>query len=239
MSHLQRDLYSSDGIYHIEIHVSLCPTPAAATEELALIRGASSGDFEPGNFTSAAMIGEESLFLLGPNFKHLLFRAGNLVVQISGSPSYTASRNKILAVFPPPAVDAVAYQILLRASRQASLTGVPTHAARLAVNGEPLNGNPLLMGKQVYVPVIEFARAMGLKSQWDDKTGVLTMSGSTQKATTVTAGSTSAKVGAASVTLKTPVLKEANQPVMALDDLLLLVKGKVTSRKGNAIEVKT
>ncbi len=236
-SHLIRNLYSSNGVYHVEIHLSLCDSSATAKNELTSIRGGSSGDFEPGSFTSAATIGDESWFLRGHNFKYLIFCSGNLVVDISGSPSDSALRSGVTATFPPAAVEAVAYQILLRASREAKLTGVPTLDAHVAVNGKPLSDKALTVDRQTYVPVAAFAEAMGMQSRWNNKTGALTLSGANHKPISLTAGSTAATEGAKAVALKTPVLKENGQPVMTLSDLLTLVNGRVT-RKGDTLQVK-
>lgn len=193
----------------------------------------------PGDFHGDSPLGDESwVNAAGIYSNAMLFRFGRLVVFISGSASGLAMRQGKSKAFPQAAVEAVAYQILLAASRQAYLTGVSAQTPRLMVNGKPLNGKPLMTSKQIYVPVVEFAKAMGLQSRWDSKTGALTLSAAKRQTITVTAASTEAKVGAKSVALKTPVLRGANQPVMALDDLLMLVKGKVITRKGDTVEVK-
>jgi len=133
----------------------------------------------------------------------------------------------------------VAGQVLLRASQEARLTGVSAHDARLAVNGHALPKNALLVGKQTYVPVREFAKAMGLTSGWNAKTGALTLSGPKQKTVALTAGSMAATVGGAkAAALAVPVLKDGGEPVMALSDLLRLTGGRVTGRVGNTVQVK-
>ncbi len=141
--------------------------------------------------------------------------------------------------FPNSAIEAVAYQFLLRASQQPELTGVTAQQAQVAVNGQALPKGALLIGKQVYVPVQAFAKAMGLTSRWDSKTGALTLSGAGRKTVALTAGNTATKRGEiAGASLKVPVLKQAGQPVMTLDDLLTLTGGRVTGHSGNTVQVK-
>lgn len=234
INRILRNFASKDAHYTISVEVRLCDSPKAAADEAMDFQSSAQARYYPGKQFGLSQLGDESWFTNGA----LLFRYGNLMGFVSGDQSFPGVVSSKVPRLPASALVAVAYQICLRASQQARLTGVSTQAARLAVNGKPVSGSPLQVGKQVYVPVVEFARAMGLQSQWNDKTGALTLSGPNQQTISVTAASTSAKVGQTSVTLKTPVLKEANQPVMALDDLLTLVKGKVISRKGGAIEVK-
>lgn len=89
------------------------------------------------------------------------------------------------------------------------------------------------------MPVNEFARLAGLQSRWNAETGDLRLDGAARKPVTLAAGSASATVeGAASVALQTPVLKEGNAPVMVLQDLLPLVQGRITSRKGDTLQVR-
>ena len=96
------------------------------------------------------------------------------------------------------------------------------------------------MAGHVYVPVGAFAQAMGLMSQFDPKTGALTLSGTGRKTVALTAGSTAATVGGAKVAaLSVPVLKQAGQPVMTLDDLLTLTGGKITGRSEGKVQVKS
>ena len=236
VSHLVRNLYSTDGVYHVEIHFSLCPSPAVAKDELTAIRGGSSGSFETGNFANTVIIGDESWTLLGHNFKYLIFRAGNLVVDISGSPSDSALRQGLSASFPPSAVEAIAYQTLMRASRQAKVTGVSAHNARMAVNGKSLFNQAFTVNQQVFVPVAEFARAVGMQSRWNVQTGALMLSGAGHQSVALTAGSTTATVGTKVAALQTPVLKKNGQPVMALHDLAALLGGRVVKR-GNTFQV--
>ena len=158
---------------------------------------------------------------------------------VSGDLSASAARHQIQAVFPGAAVEAVAYQILLRVSQQTALTGVTAQTAHLAVNGHTLSKSALRLAGQTYVPVTEFARAMGYTSLWNTKTGTLTLSGKGRKTVMLTAGSLAASVGGtASAPLKTPVLKQDGQPVMTLDDLLTVTGGRITGRTGDSVQVK-
>lgn len=227
-------------MYFLSIEVFLCDSSETAETALNSYKFSSSGVFKAGTFFGKNNIGDESWILRGGGTSSnvLIFRAGRLMGVITGSQSRLSTPRGPTMRFPSAAIEAVANTVLLRAARQPDLTGIFAQTARLTVNGSPLSGNSLTVGKQVYVPAMEFAKAMGLQSQWDEKTGTLTLSGPNQQPITVTATSTDARVGQKSVSLKTPVLKEANQPVMALDDLLTLVKGKVISREGNAVEVK-
>ena len=162
-----------------------------------------------------------------------------MVFLIEGSRSFLASRRSNSPRFPEAAVEAVAYQVLLRASQQAKRIGGTAQNTRLTVNGHALPKNALLVGKQTYVPVKEFAKAMGLTSGWDTKTGALTLSGTGHKTIALTAGSTAATVGGAkAAALVVPVLKDGGQPVMALSDLLRLTGGRITGHAGNTVQVR-
>ena len=140
---------------------------------------------------------------------------------------------------PDNAIEAIAYQILLRASQQPGLTGVTAEQARMDVNGHTLPKNALKVAGRVYVPVQEFAKAMGLTSGWDSRTGALTLSGAGRRTVALMAGSTAATVGGQkAAALAVPVLKQAGQPVMTLDDLLAVTGGRVESRSGGTVRVK-
>ena len=238
---MRRVLYSADGMYFIEMRMELCPTGADAEAQLQKFLRGSSAIFSEGTFTGTSVIGDESLFRPADYYgSTLIFRAGDVFVMVSGRQSFGSNRNGgPSSVFPPEAVEAVAYQILLRAAQQPELTGVTPQQASVNINGHALPKNVLMLGKQVYVPVAEFAKAMGLTSRWNAKTGALTLSGAGHKAVALTAGSTAAKVGGmAAAALKVSVLKQAGQPVMTLDDLLTLTGGRVTGRSGNVVQVK-
>ena len=156
-----------------------------------------------------------------------------------GDETSVAARKGIPAVFPAQALEAAAYQCLLRASQQPTLTGVTAEQARVDVNGRALPKGALRVAGRTYVPVQEFAKAMGLTTHWDTKTGALTLSGAGRKMVAVTAGSTAATVGGQkAAALAVPVLKQAGQPVMALDDLLAVTGGRVESRSGGTVCVK-
>ncbi len=238
---MRRVLYSSDGLYFVEMRMELCTTVKAAQAQLQQFVSGSSGIFNTGTFTGSSIIGDQSLFLPADIYgSSLIFRAGNIFVLVSGRESAGPSRTGGPSlVFPPEAVESIAYQILLRASQQTALTGVPAQNAHLAVNGHALPKNALKVAGRVYVPVQEFAKAMGLTSRWNNKTGALTLSGLNRKTVTLTAGSAQASVGGVkAAALTVPVLKSGGQPVMTLDDLLTLTGGRVTGHAGNTVQVK-
>ena len=235
VNRLRRNFASADGHYALTIEVRLCDTPEAAAEELANFRKGAQVLYQPGTPTGGPRIGDESWFAS----KALLCRSGWTMIFVNGDENGTVSQQSDEQPFPPAAVEAVAYQVLLRASQQTALTGVSSQNAHLAVNGRALPKNALRVAGRVYVPVKEFARAMGLTSGWDTKTGTLTLSGTGRKSVALTAGSTQATVGgvkAASLTV--PVLKSGGEPVMALDDLLRLTGGRITGHAGDTVQIK-
>jgi len=238
MSQIKRSLYSESGEFHLAMTINICDAPEAAHLEVQEFLHACSTRFQQGTFSGASAIGDESWF--NPSgYSTLIGRSGRVVFLIDGSRSFLASRRSNSPRFPEAAVEAVAYQILLRASQQAKLTGGTTQNTRLAVNGHALPQNALLVGKQTYVPVREFAKAMGLMSRWDTKTGALTLTGPKRKTVALTAGSTAVTVGGVrAAALIVPVLKDGGEPVMALADLLRLTGGRITGHAGNTVQVK-
>ena len=238
MSQIKRSLYSESGEFELVMTVNICDTPEAAHLEVQHFLQVCSTRLLQGTFSGAPAIGDESWF--NPSgYSTLIGRSGRMVFLIEGSRSFLASRRSNSPRFPEAAVEAVAYQILLRASQQAKLIGGTAQNTRLAVNGHALPKNALLVGKQTYVPVKEFAKAMGLTSGWDTKTGALTLSGPKHKTVALTAGSTQATVGGAkAAALTVPVLKDGGQPVMALSDLLRLTGGRITGHAGNTVQVR-
>lgn len=237
-SNLRREIYSEDGTYEMDVVIWLCDSPDTARYELENFVQTRQVVYKPGSFSGASRLGDDSWVISDSPNNAMICRYGNMVVLVGGRASYVAGKNGISKVFPPQAVEAAVGTILLRGARQAKLTGIPVNAALVAVNGKPLGMGALMTGKQVYVPVAEFAKAMGMQSQWNAKTGALTLTGTKQKPITLTAGSMAGKVGTTTVALQTPVLKEAGQPVMTLQDLLTLTGGRITSRKGSVIAVK-
>lgn len=240
MSRLVRRLFSTNGAYVLEMDVRTYDTPETA--EQALQEHFKFLQVSPKRGTSGSMsdIGDESYVMPSSSANnHLLFRAGKVRAEISGCLSPNAQTHREVLDFPPAALEAIAYQILLRASQQPELTGVSSQQARMNVNGHVLPPGALRVAGRVYVPAQAFALAMGLTSRWDAKTGALTLSGIGHKTVVVTAGSTAATVGGVvSPALTVPVLKQAGQPVMALDDLLTLTGGRVVGREGGTVRVK-
>lgn len=241
-STLSRTFYSRNGLYRMTMLVELCPTPAAAAEALATYRQSCQSSFSPGAFDARPAVGDESWVLpsmMGGTDNVLITRIGRMIVWVAGGLSSSAARHQVRTEFPRAAVEAAAYQVLLRASQQAALTGVSARMAQMTVNGHAQPKGALTVGKQVYVPVKAFARAVGLTSGWDAKTGALTLSGPKRKTVSLTAGSTEAKVGGLkAAALAVPVLKDGGEPVMALLDLLRLTGGRVTSYAGGTVQVK-
>ena len=238
VSLIRRRYVSANNLYWITVEISLRATPEAATKEVENFLRSVQAGYQPGTFSGASQIGDASYFS-GEN--SLLFRCGRMMVYINGALTWNAShQQENVPAFPPSAIEATAYQTLLLASESSTLTYVSPQTARVNINDHLLHKNGLLVAGITYVPVAEFAKAMGLTSQWDTKTGALTLSGTGRKTVTLTAGSTAATVGGAKVAaLSVPVLKQAGQPVMALDDLLTLTGGKITGHNGDTVQVKT
>jgi len=236
-----RSLYSENGLYALKITVTVYDTPSSAEEDLGNLVKDLSIRMETGSLTGPRQIGDESWSgprnePHGDNSQTLWFRQGKTLVFIQGTSTRRAARS---LVFPATAVDAVAYQTLLRASQQPGLTGISVLQAHMDVNSNSLPKNALRVAGQTYVPVVEFAKAMGLTTQWNTKTGALTLSGAGRKIVTLTAGSMAASVGGAkAAALTVPVLKQAGQPVMTLDDLLTVTGGRITGRTGDSVQIK-
>ena len=235
VSRIRRGFVSSDGNYMLSIFITLCDTPEAAREEVTDFRREVQSAYYPGTLTGRPRIGDESWY---SSNNSLLFRQGRMMVLVNGD-SIKVEGRAAPAPFPPPALEAVAYESLLKAAQQPELTGVSGLSTSMAVNGHALPKGIILVGKQTYVPVREFAKAMGLTSGWDAKTGALTLSGPKHKTVGLTAGSTQATVGGAkAAALLVPVLKDGGEPVMALSDLLTLTGGRITGHAGNTVQVK-
>ena len=160
-----------------------------------------------------------------------------MVVLFNSLPTSQATQSGKNEPFPTGAIEIAAYQCLLRASQQTALTGVFTQSASLSVNGHTLPTGTLRVAGQTYVPVAEFARAAGLTSRWNNKTGVLTLSGAGRKPVILMAGGMGATVARARV-LSVPVLKQNGQAVMTLTDLLAVMGGRIVGKSGNTVQVK-
>lgn len=242
-SQIERVLYSQNGTYRLDIRLILNAPPSGsglALSDLPLRQVfASQAVPKKGTFSSSEPIGQESwVFPTTGSSCAMIFRAGQIMAFVSGDISASAARRGTPATFPKAAIEAVAYQILLRAAQQVALTGVSTQPARLAVNGHALPKNALQVAGQTYVPVSEFAKAMGLTTLWNNKTGSLTLSGAGRKTVILTADSTAASIGGAKAALTVPVLKQAGQPVMTLEDLLTVTGGRITGHSGDEMKVK-
>lgn len=240
VSTISRGFFSTDGLFNLQVSVTVCASEPFAQDELYHSYEGTQIPWQKLSADDGTQIGDEAWMPVASQFTNLALRYGRLVVFVSGDISFPAKKSGTLALnFPAEAVKAVAYQVLLQASQQPDLTGVSAQAAQVAVNGHALPKNALKVAGRVYVPVQEFAKAMGLTSRWNTKTGALTLSGPKQQTVMLTAGSTAAKVGGAkAASLTVPVLKSSGQPVMTLDDLLRLTGGRITSHVGNTVQVR-
>ncbi len=238
ISLIRRRYVSANNLYWVTIEISLRATPEAATKEVENFLHSVQAGYQPGTFSGASQIGDASYF---SGEDALLFRCGRMMVYINGSLTWSATHQQNdVPKFPTSAMEAIAYQTLLLASESSTLTAVSSQTARVNIDNQILHKNGSLIAGRTYVPVAEFAKAMGLTSQWDTKTGALTLSGTGHKTVTLTAGSTAANVaGKKAAALSVPVLKQAGQPVMALDDLLTVTGGKITGHSGDTVQVKT
>ena len=234
--------YSQNEKYTVDMTVRLYSSPQTAHDAILDDFVNIQAVYHEGAF-SGSPIGDESWFYYGPTpSNRLVYRFGKVTVWVGGSLTFNASKQGGHEPFPMSSVEAIGNTILMRLARNPELTGVPTQAARVAVNGQQMPArSALLIGKQLYVPVTEFAKAAGWKSQWDAKTGALTLTNpmNKQQPITLAAGSTavSEKGKARPVSLQSALLKEANQPVMLLDDLLTLTKGRIANRTGNSFRI--
>jgi hypothetical protein len=240
VSNLHRTLYSQDGLYQLNIQVELCDTSADAAEQLDSYLQSCQAKFTYGTFDGGPVVGDASWVLpaTGGTANVMVCRSGKMMIVVTGDLSASAARHQMHINFPKAAVEAVAYQVLLRASQQPQLTGVSVLQARMDVNSHALPKNALQVAGQTYVPVTEFAKAMGMTTHWNTKTGALTLSGKGRKTVTLTADSTAASVGGAKAALTVPVLKQDGQPVMTLADLLTVTGGRITGHSGNNVQVK-
>lgn len=240
-SRVVRTLYSENGLYRLDMTITVYDTPLDAQEDLVCYKRGLSVPLEKGSLTSPRIIGDESWTDLRSQpqrdrFNTLTFRQGRTVVFLQGTRSRIAAPS---INFPPAAVEAVAYQIQLRAAQQPELTGVSVQQAHVDVDGHALPKNALQLAGQTYVPVAEFTKAMGMASHWDTKTGVLTFSGAGHKSVALTAGSTAAMIdGTKAAALSVPVLKQNGEPVMTLADLLAVTGGRIVGHDGNTVQVK-
>ena len=117
VSRIERNLYSSDGVYHLQVRTLVCASPAVAAEELKNFRRGCSRALVPGSLTSNTMVGEESWVPELPHNGFIAFRAGKVMVFVLGNETSVSARKGISAVFPAEALEAAAYQVLLRASQ--------------------------------------------------------------------------------------------------------------------------
>lgn len=239
VTRISRGFFSSDGAQTIGITLKLCDSPQTAHEDIQNDIWGAQMAWKEGSLTVLQPTGDESWTPVGSS-KEMLCRFGRMVVLVRGSVSPSAKNGAVpIGDFPSGGIEAIAYQILLRAAQQPQLTGVTAQQASLAVNGHSLPKGALLVAGQTYVPVQEFAKAMGLTSRWDARTGALTLSGAGRKPVALTAGSTAAmRGGVKAASLTVPVLKQGGLPVMTLADLLSVTGGRVVSRDGGGVRIK-
>lgn len=234
---IARALYSQSGFYIVTMALSLYDSAATAHNHVTMGRKLTQQMFQLIQLDPSA--DEETWFNSNRNGSTLFFRRGKAVISASGGLTGPPEQARGHEPFPPESVLAIGQMIDLRLARQFLLTSAPSHGVRVAVNGTTLPAQAaLLVGKQLYVPVTEFAKAAGWQSQWNVTTGMLTLTSPTQQHITLAAGSTAVKQGdTAAPALKSPVLKEANQPVMVLADLLVLTKGRIIEQQGNSFKI--
>lgn len=240
---IARALYSQDEIYLINMSLRLYDSAATAHYELTSFRERAQTAYR---LLAADPSADDETWLNDTGLVTgivpscvLLFRRGRTTVIVQGSLTMRAENEGGHQPLSAESVLAIGNMIDLRLARQALFARAPAKAALVAVNGTELPAQAaLLVGKQLYVPVTEFAKAAGWTSQWNVTTGRLTLTSPTQQQITLAAGSTAVKQGdTAAPALKCPVLKEANQPVMVLSDLLTLTKGRITEQQGNSFKV--
>ena len=160
---IKRLFQSADGTFDLDIEVVLCDSPEAAHAQLSHLHW-TAGMWVPGGLTGPRIIGDESLALVkNGRTKTLAFRYGSLLAVIEGdrsNRSFMFNRALTVQTIPPAAVEAVAYLILLRASWQAGLVGVPARDVRLLGDGHAPPKESLMVGKQIYFPAREFTKAI-------------------------------------------------------------------------------
>ena len=236
VSRITRCFYSTDGAYYIMIVVTLCQTPALASQTLDKARRGCSRTMTSGSFTSLAPTGDESWVPLQPRNDFILFRAGRVEADVNAGTLPLGDRmptaQPAVNSFPASALQAVADDVVLRIMQQASLTGVTSHQAHIAINGKPLAGTALASGHMTFVPALAFARALGYQGRWNAKSGTLTLTEKGRPDVLLTADSTQATVGRRKVTLATPLLAEQGKPVGTVEGLAALLGGKVTRGQG-------
>ncbi len=235
-----RRLYSVDGVYYARMELMVCASPGDAAVLLDELARRGMVPWRPGAYGGQACVGDASwTHVGGPSGHVLMFRFGPVVVEIDGSLSTAAARADLRAEFPPEAVEAIAETILLRLSRVASIAGKGSGSAAVAVNGQALPGRATLVSGQPKVAVADVAKLAGWKVAWDAKTGKVALSRGGRQVR-LAAGSMSATVGggAKQVALKSPVLKDAGQPVMDLGELVGLLGGKVVEKTAERVSVK-
>jgi hypothetical protein len=236
VSSISRALYSTDDVFRMSMKVILCDSVDTAHQELLAPFG--NARPSPGMFGGRPSIGDESWYYHFSDSNTLVIRLGRSVIHLEGCLSNVASRQGVRAEFPALAVEAVANMILLRLAKHPELTGVKTESLTVTVNGSPLSQAPVAVGGRVFVSVLGAAKAAGMECAWDAKTGNLTLSRGTERPVALIAGVSLANVNAVSKgSLRAFVLKEAGQPVMELQDLVRLLKGKVVKREGGKLEV--
>jgi hypothetical protein len=235
-----RQLFSADGVFYVGFDITVCNSSEAASDLVTSVIRQSSVSWAEGSYAVSGQLGAASFTHGGgPGGHDLMFRFGTACVIVRGGLSNVAARAQVKADFPPEAVEAIAETILLRLSRVASIAGKGGGSANVAVNGQTMPGRATLVGGQPKVVVADVAKLAGWKVAWDAKTGKVTLSRG-GRTVNLAAGSMSATVGADAkrVALKSPVLKDAGQPVMDLAELVGLLGGKVVSKSADRVSVR-
>lgn len=228
VSSFWRGMESDQSYHYFTMIVRLCDTAETAVEQLQYRRSQTSGILERGALTNSTEIGDLSYASGNERFKTIICQFGKVMADIHVGVSPDGMSKKV-AEFPPEAVEALAHLLLLRAARQPELTGVEARKPTVTVNGRAMPaGKCVRVGKRVYVPVSAFAPLAGAQARWDATTGELHLvRGGLWRTLRFGDGKAKTPQGA-SAPLKVPLLKDGGEPVLLLDDLVMLLNGRVT-----------
>ncbi len=222
---LERSFYTANANLHLAMSVRACTSTKSSWAAFLALHG--SAPQTPGKHASSDEIGTKSTTLNGDS-PTLNFYHQKIAVHLNGSQSNVAERAHSTIKFPAQSLDSIAFLIFLKAARHPELTGVTSRPVKVLVNGEAITaGNPIVVGKTVYVPAIDIAKKAGFVATWDEPTGKLFITSET-RAVNLLAGFDKAITANGKITkMKMPVLKEGGLPVMSLTDLVDVLGGKL------------
>ena len=267
VSTLERVLFSADGFWSINLQVHFCDPVETAKSYLNESTLGMQAVWKQGTLLGTVPIGDESRIIdASSKYDLLLFRFGPIVARVEMNSTGNSEAYGITLEAPLSLVEAIAHMIMLKASRQPFMSyrstskkpagppkpyfsaadfGVPEPvdlSVPVRVNGEllPLHSCQQF-GGQTYIPVLTFADAayQDLSARWEANVGAL-MLYSSFTGVTLAAGSIIVKEGPpVKKTLKVPLLKDGNDPYMALDDLLSLLPRAKAQPEGPGFSVQT